>query len=475
LDIVIFNTWLITFHGTGLGIIRNGALGIENGQIINICKSDELEHERADVVIDGTDHITMPGLVNAHAHTGLTLLRGVAQDLPEIEWMNKGIGPFVKHLNSEDIITGSKLGVLEGLKTGTTTFTEYARDVAAIVRDVYLPFQARVVAIETINEVVSDRTSLKPRDIYEYDRSKGETALKRANKLFKDFKEYELVTAMYGPQALDMVSLDLLTDIKQLAMEKKRILHMHIAQGERERLQIVGRYGKDSSTLTVLEKNGLLDNQLIAAHCHDTTEVERENMVDKGVKMVGCPSSIAIIDGIVPPLWHYIKVGGEAGLGTDQVPGPGHNNMFREMRMASILSKIVNKDPTALPPWKSLQLATIGGSRVLGLDREIGSLEVGKQADVITVNLRNSVLTPVVSNPLRNIIPNLVYSSTGNEVDNVIVNGQLIIAENEFTNIDERSIIQEASKRSERICESVGDDWLKTGSRMVKYHDEGWL
>ncbi|MFW9996905.1 MAG: amidohydrolase family protein [Candidatus Odinarchaeota archaeon] len=475
MDIAIINTWLLTFQGTGLGIIREGALGIEDGRISYAGKSDDFNHDQAEMVIDGSDHVTMPGLINAHAHTGLTLLRGAAQDLPEIEWMNKGIGPFTNHLTAEDVIVGSKLGVLEGLKSGTTTFTEYARDVSTIVKNVYLPFQARVVAIETINEVISDRTRLKPGDLYEFDQSKGEAAIKRANDLNREFENNELVSTMYGPQALDMVSNDTLINLEQMTVDRNCRMHMHVAQGKRERLQITGRYGKNSSTISVLEKYGLLGNHLLAAHCHDTTEAERALMVKKGVKMVGCPSSISLIDGIIPPLWHYMQLGGETGLGTDQVPGPGHINMFREMRVASMLSKVVSKDPTALPPWKSLQLATIDGARVLGLEQETGSLIEGKRADVITVNLNHTWLNPIVERPFSNIIPNLVYSSTGSEVDNVIINGKLVITGGNFTSIDEQQVIRDARKRSARIFESADEDWIRAGSKMVMYRREGWL
>jgi 5-methylthioadenosine/S-adenosylhomocysteine deaminase len=465
----------MTFNGKGLGIIPNGALGIEDGKITYVGKSNDLDYKQADKFIDGTNHITMPGLINSHAHTGLTLFRGGAQDLPEIEWMNKGLGPLAKCLGIEDLILGSKLAVLEGVRSGTTTFAEYAGSVSTLVNEVYLPFKVRVVGIETINEVSSDRAHLKPTDLYEFDHAKGETALKRANSAFQEFRSKDLVIFMYGPQALDFCSLDLLMDVNQQAINRGCKIHMHVAQGERERIQIVGRYGKNSSTVSVLEKNGLLNNKLVAAHIHDTTISERYLMVKKGVKMVGCPSSIAMIDGIVPPVGHYVELDGEAALGTDQAPGPGHCNMFKEMRMASILTKVINKDPTALPPWQSLRLTTIGGAKVLGLEKEIGSLEVGKKADVITINLKNLNLIPVVDKPFKNFIPNLVYSTTGNEVDNVIINGTVIMADSKMTNIDESSIMIEANKRAKRMFEEASEEWLRAGSKMVSYNQNGFL
>ncbi|MFX1507998.1 MAG: amidohydrolase family protein [Promethearchaeota archaeon] len=475
MDIAITNTWLITFKGKGLGIIPNGGLGIDDGFISFVGKSSDLDHEKADHIIDGTNHITMPGLINAHAHTGFTLLRGSAQDLPEIEWMNKGIDPLAKYLNKEDFILGSQLAVLEGLRSGTTTFAEYAGNVSSLVQEVYLPLKVRVVAIETINEVSSDRALLKPRDLYEFDDSKGSAALKRANNLFQEFKNTELVSVMYGPQALDFCSLDLLTDIKQQAKDRECNIHMHVAQGERERLQIQGRFGAGLTTVKILENNGLLEDNLVAAHIHDTTSNERSLMVEKGVKMVGCPTSIATIDGIVPPLSHYVRLGGIAALGTDQAPGPGHYNMFQEMRMASILTKVNDTDPTALPPWQSLQLSIKGGAAALDLVNKIGSLEVGKQADIITIDLNMLNMTPIIDKPFRNLIPNLVYSSTGKEVDNVIINGEIILNDNQFSNIDEDAIIEKANKRARTVFAEASEGWVKAGSKMVSYHKDGFL
>ncbi len=465
----------MTFSGKALGIISNGALGIEEDKISYVGTTDGLNYKQADKVIDGTDHITMPGLINSHTHTGVTLLRGGAQDLPEIEWMNKGLGPFMKWLTANDHIIGTKLAVLEGLRSGTTTFAEYAGFVSKLVKQVYLPFNVRVVAIETLNEVSSDRAHLKPTDLYDFDGAKGSAALKRANDIFQEFKGNKLVSSMYGPQALDFCSVPLLLDIQQQAIDRGCKLHMHVAQGERERLQITNRFGKNQTTIKILEKNGLLSDRLVAAHIHDTSVDERSLMVKRGVGMVGCPSAISMIDGIVPPLGHYMKLGGNAAIGTDQAPGPGHHNMFQEMRMASVLTKVINKDPTALPPWESLQLTTIGGARVLGLDKSIGSLEVGKRADIITINLKKLNLTPIVEKPIRNFIPNLVYSTTGNEVDNVIINGNQIISNNQFSNIDELSIIKEANKRAKIIFENAAEDWIEAGSKMVSYHQNGFL
>ncbi|MCH8108822.1 MAG: amidohydrolase family protein [Chloroflexi bacterium] len=475
MDIAIVNTWLITMRGGNLGIVEDGALGIDDGKISYVGPTQGFEYANAGRVIDGSNHVTMPGLVNVHFHSTMTLLRGGAQDVPEIEWMNRAVGPLSRHVTEDDQIVGSKLAVIEGLRSGTTTFAEYTGNVGRLVENVYLPFGARVVATETINEVVRDRAHLKPTDLYTFDPSIGETALQRAEDLFDKFQGEKLVKCMYGPHALDMMSMDLLKAVTDRAIKRGCGMQMHVAQGGRERLQIVGRYGEGMSTVKALHEHGLLGDFLIGSHCHDTDEAERELMAEAGVKMASCQSSISMIDGIVPPLAHYLDLGGQAGLGTDQAPGPGNHNMVREMRTASLLAKITYKDPTKLPAWKALELATIGGARVVGLDDKIGSLEVGKMADLITIDLNHPNLTPVVSRPFHNFVPNLVYSASGDEVDNVIIGGRLVMDKGRFPRIDEAAVMAEANTRARRILEDAEEDWRKAGSALVKSVDAGWL
>ncbi len=188
-------------------------------------------------------------------------------------------------------------------------------------------------------------------------------------------------------------------------------------------------------------------------------------MADAKVKMASYQSSISMIDGIVTPLGHYVEdLGGTAGLGTDQAPGTRNYNMFREMRTASLLAKVTHQNPTRMPAWKALELATIGGAKVLQLDDRIGSLEVGKLADVITVDLRHPNLSPTVSRPFRNFVPNLVYSASGAEVDNVFINGRRVMDNGRLLLVDESALTSEAEA-----------DWRRAGSMLVRHADEGRL
>ncbi len=475
MDTAIINTKLITLQGHGLGIIDDGAVAFSHGKISFVGKTSSLDKGEVENIIDGRDHVTMPGLVNAHTHTGLTILRGGAQDVPEIEWMNRALGPIARHLKEKDLVLGAKLGVIEGLRSGITTFGEYTTNIEELIREVYQPFHVRVAATETINEVISDKTKIGPKDVYELDPIKGNISLGKTEKLHREYADTKLVEILYGPQALDMVSPETLDKVKESASKLKAKIHMHVAQGERERLQVKGRYGKGATTVKILDELGMIDDDLIAVHCHDTTENEKRSLVEKGACMVGCPSSISMIDGIVPPVWEFLSLGGTVGLGTDQAPGPGTHNMFREMRTIALLTKTKYRDPTVLPPWQTLRLGSLEGAKVLGLDDTIGTLEEGKSADVITVNLSRPNMTPSVDFPFHNYVANLVYSTTGFEVDNVIIEGKFIIRDGNFVQVDERKVVEEVQDRAVTLFKDATDDWEDSESHLVNVFRKGLL
>jgi 5-methylthioadenosine/S-adenosylhomocysteine deaminase len=347
--------------------------------------------------------------------------------------------------------------------------------VGDLIEAAHRPLGVRTVAVETINEVREDRSDLGPRELYEFDRERGRAALDRANALADRLGDDPLVTPMYGPQALDMISPDLLETVAADARERDARVHMHVAQGEREAIQIEERYGADETTVSALDDLGLLGPDLVAAHCHGTTGSERERLVEAGANMVGCPSSIAAIDGIVPPMADYRARGGTVGLGTDQAPGPGHHEMLRETRTAAVLSKTDAADPTAMPSWAALALATVGGARALGIDDRVGSLETGTAADLITVDLTAPATAPAVERPFHTAIPNLVHAATGREVRDVFVAGERVVADGGLRTADADAIVAEARERAVDLFDRASEDWRAAGSELVEHADAGRL
>ena len=481
MDTLLTDTLLVTMDpgvpgATGeLGIVDDGAVGWTDGEITYVGPATDVETVDADRTVAADGCLTLPGLVNAHVHGRHTLLRGAAQDVPEIEWMTRALGPIAAQMTAEDGAVGAKLTAIEALASGTTTLGEYAGEVADLVERVYKPLGLRVVATEIINAVPDDRSDIGPDEAYPFDRTAGERSLARAEDLFDRFNDDPLVRPAYGPQALDMVPLELLESITERARTRDRTVHMHVAQGDRERRQIAARYGDGSTTIGVLDEDGLLGDHLLAAHLHGATPHERERLADAGVRMVGCPSSITAIDGVVPPIVEYHEHGGVVGLGTDQAPGPGGHDALREIRTAAMLAKADSGDPTALDAAGALKLATIDGARALGIDDSVGSLSPGKRADVVICDMKQASVAPTVRTPFHTAIPNLVYGASGDEIRDVFVDGVRLVSDGDLVGIDVDEVVNDALERAERVFAEAEADWRAAGSSLVDAVDDGRL
>jgi len=475
MDIALTNAQVLTMTGNGVGPIEEATIGIENGDLVFVGPTAEFDPGQADEVVDCSNRLVVPGLVNAHAHMGLTMLRGGAQDVPEIEWMNRALAPLARYLDADDQILGAHLGVIEAVCHGTTTVCEYAANVERLVEEVYDPLGVRVVATETINELADERDDLGPRDVPTLDRQLGANALERTERLFERYADHDRVSVTYGPQAVDMVSPETLREVTRRAEENNRDVHVHVAQGERERLQVEARYGSGTRSVDVLEETGLADDRLIAAHLHDATTAERKRLAEAGVRMVGCPSSIAAIDGIVPPVLEYVEAGGVAGVGTDQAPGSGRHDVLEEVRTLAMLTKCARTDPRALPAWQALRLATVDGARALGLDDRIGTIEVGKRADLAIVDLDATAMVPAVETPFHTAVPNLVSSATGSAVDAVLVDGEFLVRDGVFVHADVEALSRRVNERAKAVFDAATDDWQAAGSALVDDASHGRL
>lgn len=477
-DILVRNGFVLTMRGEGVGMIEDGAVAIEGSRVVAVGKTRQVEREvgGADRVFDARGKAVLPGFVDGHIHTNGTLLRGESQDVPEIEWMLKTVAPFSPHMTLEHRLKGSMLGVLEALKAGTTCFGELGGDAFYLAEELYSKVGVRANMGSIINEIgpESRRSAHEPYKLFP---DIGEQRLKENLELIErwDGGGEGRITCMLGPHALDMLSKELLLRIKEIAEERGVLMHMHVAQDGREASQIKLRYGTPS-TVRVLDGMGFLDNRLLAAHCHQTSDEEVRILVERGVRYVSCQCSIGIIDGITPPLALYLESGGPAAaLGTDQANGNNCHNLLTEMKVAALLNKTRHRDPTVLPAWKMLRLATIEGARAIGLGEQIGSLEPGKKADLIILDLKRPHMTPVISTPVRNIAPNIVYSARGDEVETVIIDGKVIVDEGVVLTMSEEEVIADAQKAAEEVTSAAAEDFYEAGSRLTEAMKRGLL
>ncbi|WP_096187100.1 amidohydrolase family protein [Evansella halocellulosilytica] len=470
---IITNAYVMTMEGQGVGMIENGAIAVKGNLIEAVGLADEItRHYSCDELIDAKNKLVMPGLIDAHMHTGLAIVRGVAQDMGN--WMQEGLWPFMKHVTPEDNVKGSMLNIVEAIKAGTTTFCDYDGNMNEIVKN-YQKVGARARVTELVNEIPDDIGDIPVGELYPFYSSIGEEKLQNNIKLFEDWHESEngRITCMLGPHGPDMMSLELLKEMQSLAEKYDTKLHMHVAQGDREINQMEKRYGKRS--IPFLDEIGYLNERLLAVHLTEATKAETELVAKRHAAMINCSGSIGIIDGIVPPIIEFLEAGGTTALGSDQAPGNNCNNMFNEMKFVSILNKVKRKNPATFPAPLAVRLATIEAAKVIGLDDEIGSLRKGKKADMIVIDLEQPSMSPVISTPIRNIVPNLVYSAKGNEVESVIVDGNFIMKDRKVLNVDEKSVVEKAQLAATQICERANDDIVKSNSPLLSMMERGEL
>ncbi|TMW70721.1 amidohydrolase family protein [Alteribacter natronophilus] len=472
-DLMITGAHLLTMEGKGVGYIPDGAIAITGSTIAAAGPTSEItRHFTAHRTIDGTGKIVMPGFIDAHMHTGLTLIRGVAQDMND--WMQKGIWPFARHLTTEDKKLGSMVNIIEGLQAGTTTFGDYNDHMPTLAEN-YERIGARAVVTEMVNEMPETIAELEVGDLYPFDTAVGEEKRQRNVELLEKypFREKGRIVALSGPQGPDMMSLELLKDMQNLAEEHGTKLHMHVAQGDREIGQMEKRYGKRS--IPFLEEHGFLNDRLLAVHLTEAKDEETATVAKSGAGLIYCAGSIGIIDGLVPPMLTFLENGGRACLGSDQAPGNNCNQMFNEMKMAALLNKVKRKSPTVFNATLALRSATIEGARVLGLENEIGSLSPGKKADVIVIDGEQPSLFPVLTDPIRNIVPNLVYSARGHEVEMSIIDGTIVMEDRQIQTVDAKEAVQKAQKAADDLSVRAADDLKKADSDILEMVREGML
>jgi 5-methylthioadenosine/S-adenosylhomocysteine deaminase len=313
----------------------------------------------------------------------------------------------------------------------------------------------------------------QPGDPTPLDRATGEASLARELDLYERWNGHDdgRISVIFGPHAADFLSTDLLLRVQQEARKRGALLHLHVAQDDRENRATLQRAGLRA--IPYLDSIGLLAPDLIAVHLSTATEAEVELVAQRGARMACCSNSIGIIDGVVPPAALFNKLGGTVALGSDQSAGNNSHNIFAEMRATAMFAKIKAEDPTVLPAYDVLRMATIGGATVLGIEDRIGSLEAGKDADLIMIDLTKPPMAPVLLKPARNLVANLVYGESGSNVTMSMVRGEIIYENDEFTKINRQAIVDEVVLASTAFQELVAADQSVQDLPIVQLAREG--
>lgn len=446
-DLIVAAPHVYTMSGAGVGYLACGAVASDRGKIVAVGPRDEiLSQYEAEQIEDRENTVLLPGLIDAHMHISECMLRGLAQDTGY--WMMYGFGPFEKGLTPRVRELGIKLALIEGIRAGTTTFGEsglYTEQVCQQIKKIGVRGNITVKVREAVERIYA------PEELYEFSLEYGDRTMEEARLLFDRWHGSldGRIRLVFGPQGADFLSRDRLLAVKAEAERRGARIQMHTQQGDRETKQIVKRYGM--RPVEWLDSIGFLDNRLQAVHLTDACEEEAALVARRGASLILCSGSIGIIDGVVPPAKAFQDAGGCVALGSDQAPGNNCHNVFNEMKLTALFNKIRYSDPEVMPAWRVLRMATIEGASALGLDREIGSLEPGKRADMILVDLDQPAMTPIYTDPMRNIVPNLVYAASGQEVCLSVVEGQVIYRDGCILGIDEKEVLKECREAAAEV------------------------
>jgi 5-methylthioadenosine/S-adenosylhomocysteine deaminase len=419
-------------------VIENGAVAIRADRIVGVGTKAEIDARfQAAHRLDRPDAILSPGLINTHTHAAMSLFRGIADDKKLQDWLNNYIFPAeAKNVTPDFVRWGTRLGCLEMLLGGTTTFTDmyYFEDVVA---EVAKEAGMRGVLGETIiGFSVPDAKT--PAD-----------ALQFTEKYLTRFRNDPLIVAAVAPHALYTNSDKTLIAARALANKFNAPLLIHLSETKKENDDSLDK--RHMTPTKVLDTLGVLTGRTVAAHCVWVNEADLAILKARGVGIAHCPSSNMKLASGIAPVVRMLALGLAVGLGPDGPAGSNNDlNMFEEMDLAAKLQKVTTLNPEVLPASMALEMATIRGARALGMEKEIGSLETGKRADLIMVRLDkpNAV-------PMYDPISQMVYALKGDDVRDVMVNGKPVVSDARILTLNEAQILQKAAEYRVKVSASL--------------------
>lgn len=436
-DLIIDARWVLPIAPDNRPL-EHASVAVAGGRIQAVGASADI---RAGFTADSTlslpDHVLLPGLVNAHGHAAMTLLRGFAEDAPLEQWLNQHIWPLEARLVDEAFVAdGVALAMAEMIRGGTTCFSDmyfFPEATAAAVKQAGMRCQVAFPIIEFGNAW-----------------SRGvDEALHKGMALHDAYRGSPQVQVAFGPHSAYAVSRADLERIRTFADELDAPIHIHLHETAAEVAEARHRCG--ASWISQLGALGLLGPRLQAVHVTHADDDEIALLAEAGVHVVHCPHSNLKLASGIAPVSRYLQAGINVALGTDGAASNNTLDLFSEGRLASLLAKGSSGDARSLPEASVLHMATLGGARALGLDAEIGSLEPGKQADLIAVDLAAPRFQP-----LYDPMSALVHSSAGSAVSHVWVGGRPLLFERQLQTLDETAIMSAGAAWARRVRNSDG-------------------
>ena len=431
-DTLLTARWIIPVEPEGC-VLENHALIIQSGRIADILPAATASRQYESACrLDFPAHALIPGLINTHTHAAMTLLRGLADDLPLMAWLQDHIWPAeTRWVNPEFVHDGSQLAMAEMLRGGITCFNDMY-----FFPDVVAGAATACGMRACIGLIVVDFPTAWAQNPQEY--------LAKGLALHQDLKSNPLISTAFAPHAPYTVSREPLQKVGELAQELIIPIHMHVHETAAEVQESAAQHG--CRPLARLDQLGLLTPRLAAVHMTQLDDAEIDRIAAAGVHVAHCPeSNLKLASGFCPAA-RLDAAGVNVALGTDGAASNNDLDLFGEMRTAALLGKAVAGNAAALPAHRVLRMATLNGARALGLDRETGSLETGKWADITAVDLG-----AVEAQPVYHPISQLVYATGRHQVTDVWVAGQRLLAQRSLTTLDVDAIMHRARLWRDRI------------------------
>lgn len=416
IDTLITAPWVVPIEPEGY--LEDYAIAINNGKIIDILPIYSAKHYyNANYNINFKSHVLMPGLVNSHTHASMTLLRGIADELPMMFWLKDHIWPIEsKWVSPTFVRDGAKLAIAEMLRSGTTCFNDmymFPEAVATVVQECGIR--------ACIGLLVLDLPTNYASNIEEY--------LAKGLKLYNDIRGSNLIKVAFAPHAPYTVPMPSLITIKKLADDLNLNIHMHVHETSTEVEQFKIVHG--CRPLEMLNNIGLLSEKLLAVHMTQLEDYEFELLVKNNVSIVHCPESNMKLASGICPVAKLHKMGINVAIGTDGAASNNDLDLISELRTTALFGKIMAGDATVLPAQSILRMATLHGAKALGMSNEIGSLTLGKLADIIAIDFGQPE-----AEPIYNPISQLVYSTSRHQVTDVWIAGKHLLVNRQLTSID---------------------------------------
>jgi len=399
-----------------------GGIAVRDGAIVSIGPRDAIAGAHAaPKVVDARGDLVIPGLVDGHTHVPMTLFRGLADDLPLQAWLERHVWPAERRFMRADTVTwGSRLGVAELVRSGVTTFCDmyfFEDDVAAVVDELGVR--------GVLGQVFFDFTGPQGLDV--------EANVAYATEFVARWRGHDRIVPALAPHAPYSVSPDLYRRLHALAERWDVPLVTHLAETQEEHRDVLARHGR--SPVRHLSSLGLLDARLVAAHCVWVDGEEIDLLAASRAGVVHNPRSNLKLASGIAPVPDMLRAGVNVGLGTDGAASNNELDLLAEIQFAALLHKGVRLDPLAVPAIAALEMATIGGARALGLAEKIGSIEVGKRADLVVIDLDEDSLVP-----LYDPVSHLAYAIEASDVRTVIVDGRIVVADSTLLTADDAEI-----------------------------------